>query len=426
MGSFMREFWIPACMSSELERDKAPTRLMILGEKLIAFRDSNGRVGVLDHRCPHRCASLFFGRNEEAGLRCVYHGWKFDVEGNCLDMPNVPPKFEFSPRVKAKAYRTMERAGLVWIYMGNAVEPPPMPQLDALLLDPEVLSLSCAQRECNWLQSMEGDIDTSHFGFLHVGSVADEDVDPHALDASTVLNRQPEYFCKETDWGTMYTGYRDAPAPDTTYYRFSQFHLPFWTQFPDGAFEDHVVACANVPMDDEHTMLFFVIYKGRSESMRRLKDGSPIPGLEYEANGGPPPYEPNDSGWYGRWRRKQRASNDYLIDREAQERNNYSGIQTLFSQDSAMVESMGEIVDRTLEHLAPSDIMINRTRRSLLKAVRSHMNDGSVPEVLTNPSLSRGVRSGSFLGPKTTDWIKAYEDALKGCIDPVLTHAEQS
>ena len=114
MGEMMRQYWIPAAMSSELERDGAPTRIMMLGERLIAFRDSSGRVGIMDHRCPHRCASLFLGRNGENGLRCVYHGWKFDAAGNCVDMPSVPAHQDFKEKVKAKAYPAMERAGVGW------------------------------------------------------------------------------------------------------------------------------------------------------------------------------------------------------------------------------------------------------------------------------------------------------------------------
>ena len=134
MGEMMRQYWIPATMSSELERDGAPMRLMLLGEKLIAFRDSSGRVGVMDHRCPHRCASLFLGRNEENGIRCVYHGWKYDAEGNCVDMPNAPPHQDFKDKVKAKAYKVAERNGLVWVYMGARKEAPPLPAIEASLM----------------------------------------------------------------------------------------------------------------------------------------------------------------------------------------------------------------------------------------------------------------------------------------------------
>src|ERR1700745_2700627 len=132
MGDLMRRYWLPAAKSSELERDGAPVRLMLLGEKVVAFRDSAGRVGVMDHRCPHRCASLFLGRNEEGGIRCIYHGWKFDVSGKCLDMPNVPPHQEFAQRVRAKAYPTAERVGIVWVYMGSRAKAPPLPALEIL------------------------------------------------------------------------------------------------------------------------------------------------------------------------------------------------------------------------------------------------------------------------------------------------------
>ena len=158
MGQLMREYWIPALMCSELVRDGAPLRLMLLGEKLIAFRDSTGRVGVIDHRCPHRCASLFLGRNEEGGIRCIYHGWKFDVSGKCLDMPNVPPHQGFKHKVKAKAYQVIERAGMVWVYMGSRVKAPPLPAFEILDIPDDEVGVLLIQRDCNYLQALEGDI----------------------------------------------------------------------------------------------------------------------------------------------------------------------------------------------------------------------------------------------------------------------------
>ena len=146
LGEMMREYWIPAALSSELVADGPPVRLVLLGEKLIAFRDSDGRVGIMDHRCPHRCASLFYGRNEESGIRCIYHGWKFDVEGNCLDQPNLPEHQVFKHKVKAKAYRTYERNGLVWVYMGARAETPPLPGFEALGLPESQLRISFVQR----------------------------------------------------------------------------------------------------------------------------------------------------------------------------------------------------------------------------------------------------------------------------------------
>jgi phenylpropionate dioxygenase-like ring-hydroxylating dioxygenase large terminal subunit len=190
-------------MSSELVADGDPMRLMLLGEKLIAFRDSAGRVAIMDHRCPHRCASLFFGRNEQGGIRCVYHGWKFDAEGRCTDMPNLPAHQDFKDKVRAKAYRTAERNGLIWVYMGAEDIAPPLPDLEATLLPAEDASITMMQRECNWLQALEGDIDTSHFSWLHFGSVKVEDIDPASTSRYNALNRAPEYHTADTDWGTM-------------------------------------------------------------------------------------------------------------------------------------------------------------------------------------------------------------------------------
>ncbi|MBC7727071.1 MAG: Rieske 2Fe-2S domain-containing protein, partial [Microbacteriaceae bacterium] len=162
MGKFMREYWIPAAKSSEIANDGTPMRLQLLGEKLVAFRDSSGRAGVMDHQCPHRCASLVLGRNEENGLRCIYHGWKFDVDGNCIDMPSVPASQDFKEKVKAKAYKTADRNGILWVYMGERKDPPPLPMVEATLLEEKDVDISFMMRSCNWMQALEGDIDTSH------------------------------------------------------------------------------------------------------------------------------------------------------------------------------------------------------------------------------------------------------------------------
>lgn len=200
MGTMMRQYWLPAVLSSEVKADGDPVRLMILCEKLIAFRDSSGRVGIMDHRCPHRCASLFIGRNEENGIRCVYHGWKFDVDGKCVDMPSVPARMDFKDKVHAKAYKTHEANGLIWVYMGeNQSAPPPLPEIEATM-HPDA-EIWCLQRDCNWLQALEGDIDTSHVGFLHVGSIEADDLDEDHPMRPTVLNRAPDYEVAQADWG---------------------------------------------------------------------------------------------------------------------------------------------------------------------------------------------------------------------------------
>src|SRR5258708_31645948 len=175
MGNLFREYWLPAMLSEELPAaDSDPVRVLMLGEQLIAFRDTNRKIGLLANHCPHRGASLFFGRNEEAGLRCVYHGWKFDVDGTCLDMPNEPAESDFRTKVKAVAYPTQERGGIVWAYLGPRSTPPTLPDLEPNMLEDDQLVVTAIQRECNWLQGLEGDIDTCHLGFLHLDAIDPE------------------------------------------------------------------------------------------------------------------------------------------------------------------------------------------------------------------------------------------------------------
>jgi phthalate 4,5-dioxygenase oxygenase subunit len=420
MGGLMREYWIPALMSSELPRNGAPLRLMLLGEKLIAFRDSAGRVGVMDHRCPHRCASLFLGRNEEGGIRCIYHGWKFDVSGTCLDMPNVPPDQDFKHKVKAKAYRAVERAGMVWVYMGSRTQAPPLPAFEILDVADDEVGVSLIQRDCNYLQALEGDIDTSHFGFLHAGHLELDDLDEDDPIRHTVADRAPDYHIAETAWGTTYAGYR-AAGPGRTSWRFGNFLFPFWTQVPNGEFGRHVQVRGWVPLDDEHTM-YCVLWWKRGVSAMTLqdpafKDGTPIGGMGRRTE-----FLPNTTDWLGRWRLAANASNDWRIDRGAQRDDlTYSGIDTIHLQDQAVTESMGAILDHALEHLAPSDQMITRTRRRLLMAARALRDNGLPPPGVNNVEAFRDARGGYFVSDDSRGWENAYAEQLAAAWRPPPT-----
>jgi phthalate 4,5-dioxygenase oxygenase subunit len=415
MGALMRHYWIPAALSSELARDGAPRRLMLLGEKLIAFRDSAGRVGVMDHRCPHRCASLFLGRNEAGGLRCVYHGWKFDTAGNCVDMPSVPAHLDFKDKVKAKAYRVTERAGLIWVYMGAAAEAPPLPAFETLLVPDDEIGVSCIARDCNYLQALEGDIDTSHFGFLHAGHIDPDDVPEDHPIRYAVTNRAPEYHVADTPWGTQYAAYRPA-APGRTYWRFANFLFPFWTQQPQGEFDEHVHARAWVPLDDHHTMYYYLWWKRGSASLARprtsLKDGKPFGGATAS-----PTFLPNTTDWLGRWRLAANAANDWTMDRDAQRSGAiWTGIQNIHTQDQAVTESMGPITDHAHETLGPSDLMIARTRRRLLMAARALAEHGTVPPGIDDPEVYRGARSGFFVSEETLPWQEIYSRQLAAAV----------
>ena len=421
MGNLMRQYWLPTAMSSELEADGPPLRLMLLGEKLIAFRDSSGRVGIMDHRCPHRCASFFFGRNEDNGIRCVYHGWKFDTDGNCVDMANAPPHQDFKHKVKARAYKVAERNGLIWTYMGPREAPPPLPGLEVTLLPEDRVRMQFAQRECNWLQAIEGDIDTSHFSFLHFGGVEAEELQEGHMGRGVVSDRAPEYRLEETPSGLMYGAFRPAEAQGVNYWRVAQLLFPFWTMPPHGEMADHVWARAWVPMDDTHTMFLDMTWTGRTQGIRTLKNGDPIPGIS-----GAIDHLPNTTDWHGRWRLAANASNDYMIDRDAMHDGNYTGIQGIYQQDQAVTESMGEITDHGFEQLAPSDHMITQTRRRFLMAARALEKDGSPPPAVDEPNAFLHVRGGDFLADEGTDWLEAYRKHFNESADPTgLLHAAE-
>jgi phenylpropionate dioxygenase-like ring-hydroxylating dioxygenase large terminal subunit len=419
MGNFMRQYWLPAAMASELKADGDPIRLMLLGEKLIAFRDSEGRVGVMNHKCPHRCASLFLGRNEEGGLRCLYHGWKFDVAGNCVDTPNLPDNPEFKDRVKAKAYPTVERNGLIWVYMGSRKKVPALPQIEATLLPESEVNITFAQRECNWLQGLEGEIDTSHFGFLHAGAVDPADVPEDSLLRYTVGHRAPDYHVSETEAGMMYGAYRPAGIGET-YWRFANFMFPFWTQTPQGKFTEHLHNRAWVPMDDHHTMFISLVWKRHPPSVGPNKEGKLLPGFARNFD-----HLPNTTDWFGRWRLRGNAGNDWLVDREAQRTGgNFSGIAGIHQQDQAVTESMGPITDHLFETLAPSDKMIMATRRRLLKVARAWAKEKTVPPGVDNPQIMYPVRSGDFVTDAKLGWRQAYDRQMRASVRPLQQAAE--
>jgi phenylpropionate dioxygenase-like ring-hydroxylating dioxygenase large terminal subunit len=420
MGNLMREFWLPCLMTSELpDPDGEPQRVMLLGEKLIAFRDSTGAVGLVAENCPHRGASLFFGRNEEEGLRCVYHGWKFNTAGACVDMPNEPPESNFKHKVRLTAYPCVERGGVIWTYMGPRETPPPLPNIEPNMLPEGEYRVQKVFRECNWAQALEGDIDTSHLGFLHMGSLKPEEQEPGSFTYYTVKERAPRYNVMDTDYGTMYAAYRPAEA-DSYYYRFAQFLLPCFTMIPTGVLGVQVLVRAWVPMDDEHMMFWsFAAPKTLAFSAgggaARVEPQNPAPT-------DPPSqfnYLPPTSDWFGKWRLTQNLRNDFLIDRDVQKRNvgpnGYTGIAGVHEQDQALTEAMGPILDRTKERLATGDTMVIRTRRRLINAAKALRDDGEVPRAVDHPELYE-QRSGGIVLKRDQNWLSATEHLRKAFV----------
>jgi phthalate 4,5-dioxygenase oxygenase subunit len=424
MGELMREYWIPALMSSELaEPDSDPVRIRLLGEDLIAFRDTNGNVGIMDNFCPHRRASMFFGRNEECGLRCVYHGWKFDVNGDCVDMPSEPAESNFKDKVKIKAYECQERNGIIWTYMGTREKTPALPELEANMRPDRDYTIALTMRNCNWMQALEGDIDTAHLGFLHLGSADPKALVPGSVDYYTVNVRHPKYNVMDTDYGVTYAAYRPA-EDDSTYWRFANYLLPFYTQIPTGTLGLMVRFRAWVPIDDTHTMFWSVTATApgvQGGGRRTDANGKVLGGSAAQTD-----YLPAQPGFMGRWNLAANAANDYKIDREAQRKNEiYTGITGIFLQDQAVTESMGAVEDRTKERLGTSDSMIIKSRRRVLNAARA-FQEGVTPPGVDNPE-AYSVRTGDVVLPNAVDWMEGTAHLRKAFVEhPELMPAKQA
>ncbi|HEX8966429.1 MAG TPA: Rieske 2Fe-2S domain-containing protein, partial [Chloroflexota bacterium] len=353
---------------------------------------------------PHRGASLFFGRNEEAGLRCVYHGWKFDRDGQCVDMPNEPAESDFKHKVRATAYAARERGGVIWVYMGpRQDDPPPLPRLEPNMLDDGEWTINIYQRECNWMQGLEGDIDTAHTVYLHTGALTVDDAPAGSWAQYALADRAPRYEVINTEGGVMYTAYRPAET-DSVYYRIAQFLFPFYAMVPTGVLGLEVRVRAWVPMDDHHTL---AITMSRAGQRGGTQVNSPLNITRTH---------PNGTGWLDRFRCEANATNDYQIDREAQRtRQSYTGIPSIFLQDQAVTESMGPIYDRTQERLGSSDAMIIRTRRRLIESAIALRDTGLTPTGVDDPSVF-AVRSGGVVLPRGVNWVEATNELRKAFV----------
>ena len=405
MGAMLRAYWQPVLYSHELaDPDGPPVRVRLLGESLVAFRNSDGRVGLLDHACPHRLASLFYGRTEDGGLRCAYHGWLFDVEGRCIDIPNEPGECPLLNKVRVQSYPCREQAGVIWAFMGEG-EAPPLPDLGWAIAPVERKTVLKYMRHCNWVQAMEGDFDSSHLSFLH----RDFSRDPKTTDFSkqtggdalrgvVALDRQPRLEIADTSVGVMYGALRKTPK-DGDYWRVTQFQLPYYTSIP--AYNGLNRLKIWVPMDDTHTMVWEANWSAEKDLDLHTRAG---------LNGrvGPSGFQPDDDGWYGKGRFVACADNDYLIDRARQLDGNFSGMEDGTPvQDAAMQESMGAIVDRTREHLSASDAAIIRMRRAMMQAARALMEQGTQPPGATEPALYR-AHGEQFLVTGDDGWDDVY------------------
>ncbi|HUK03760.1 MAG TPA: aromatic ring-hydroxylating dioxygenase subunit alpha [Burkholderiales bacterium] len=405
MGKLMRRYWVPALLSSEIAApDGAPVRVKILGEKLLAFRDTQGRAALIDEFCAHRGASLFLGRNEECGIRCSYHGWKYDLQGQCVDLPQVP---QLAPKMRIKAYPCIERGGAVWAYMGPPDRKPAPPELEWCLVPESHRYVTKRLQESSYLQAMEGGIDTSHVSWVHRYEVDKDPMHRHSRALRYIkADGNVVFDIEEMAHGLTLYG-RRLGDPDSHYWRITQWIFPWFTLIPP--FGPHALGGhVWVPIDDENCWAWSINWLSDrplpEEERQAMKEGR---GIHVK-------YVP------GTFVPLANKSNDWLIDREAQKnRDSFSGVDGFSIQDASLQESMGPIQDHSREHLIATDKAIVMARRMLERSARN-LAQGIEPPALE--ARSQRVRAASVLLDRAVsapEWAK--KSLLDGLQQPVFT-----
>ena len=399
MGAVFRRYWMPALLSRELpEPDCSPLRVKLLGEDFVAFRDSAGRVGIVAPRCPHRGANLFFGRVEDCGIRCAYHGWKFDVRGACVDIPTLPAAAarRLMPRAAVRALETAEFGDVIWAYMGPG-EAPPLPRFEFGLVPPAHRFVSKKFQQCNWAQACEGGLDTAHFSYLHAGMRDGKKVgltevagrrsrgenEPPSLARFRWMaeDGRPEFTVLDHPAGLLLCAARQADA-GATYWRMTQFLMPNHSLAPGNFPEDNNLGNTWVPHDDRSCWIFCYCWNPdrplTEKETTALANGSGI-------------FAAVDEHFVP----VRRRENDYLIDRALQREASFTGIAGISEQDQAIADSQGFIADRTRELLGQTDLGVVRFRRLALQAAQD-VAAGRPPQGATAPDAYR-VRSGDAM-----------------------------
>ena len=359
LGELYRRYWIPALLSEEIPApDCAPVRVKLLSEELVAFRDSNGRIGLMDEHCPHRGTSLFFGRNQQCGLTCVYHGWKIDVDGNVVDTPAEPPGSDFKKKLRHRSFPTEEAAGIVYAYLGPKEKMPLFPKYEWTRAPRERTYVTKCWQECNYLQGLEGECDSSHLSFVH------RDFGATGRRALLAHDVAPEYEIEETDFGLRLIALRSA-GPGKQYVRISSFVMPMAcciTARNDNGYEIHIY----VPAGDTHSWRYDLGFKRTGpvtdDDLHRRKQIGPD------------------------YRKIRNRQNNYLQDRQAQKTQSFTGIEDFLNHDACATETMGAIYDRSKEHLGASDSAVIAVRKFLLNAVAGFQHGGEPPHLVKEPA----------------------------------------
>ena len=384
MGDLYRRFWLPVMLAEEVPTiDSNPVKVRVLGENLVAFKDTDGRVGLLDARCPHRSSNLYWGRNEESGLRCAYHGWKFDVTGACVDVPNAPEGATYKDKITAfAAYPTHETGGFIWAYLGPKENEPPLPAFEINRVPAENRHITKVVLRANWMQLMEGELDSSHVGFLHsrVGKGENPLEARNRMQGAMFADAMPTWTFKDTDYGIMLGARRNGEA-NKSYWRVNQWLMPSFTMIAARP-GTPVHLQIRVPIDDTSSLFYRAIWHPSRALTDKERRDAEHGGVNF------PEMIP------GTYLPKENKGNDYLIDRAAQRTTSFTGIKSIPAQDWAVQEDMGgPIVDRSIEHLVSSDAAIISVRKRLINTARE-LQEGAEP---------REPQAGSRYGVRPID-----------------------
>lgn len=414
MGELFRRFWIPACLSEEISAPDCPqVRVRLLGEDLIAFRDTDGNPGLIFPYCPHRGSPMFLARNEEHGIRCVYHGWKFDVTGKCLDIPNSFEGETYKDKVSIKAYPCWDKGGIIWTYMGPADKEPPKPAYEWLEFKDDQRYVMKYVLHCNYFQGIEGDYDPSHGWFLH-NTVDVDAVNPRNRVAransprTNFLNRK-HFECEDTLYGlrqVSVTAFQDSNEETKNRVSMSHFFMPCFTSA--GVSGPNVFASnMRVPIDDENCMFYRLRWAYQPFTPQQVWEDK-YGGYTY------PELIP------GTYETKENKANDYLMDRWYQKTHTSTGIKSGPTQDQAVIEDQwGPITDRTQEHLLTSDQPLMKVRQRLINSARA-LREGEEPSGPSNPEAYR-VHSVNFSVPDTVPISEAVDMVKERSAGPTET-----
>ena len=399
MGDLFRQYWIPALLADELpEPGCPPVRVKLLSERMIAFRDSDGRYGLMDEFCAHRGASLWFGNNEVGGLRCAYHGWKYDVTGQCIEVPSEPDNSSFCTKVKLTAYPLIRVGEVLWTYMGDPATQPEPPEFEWVTVPSEQTYTSKRWQESNWLQALEGGIDSSHVSWLHSDGLRNDPLFKGSKGNEYNLNDMRPFFEVVESDGGLLVGVRRNAEEGHYYWRITPWVMPAFTMVPPRG--DHPVhGHFWVPIDDENCWVFTFDYLPTraitAAELQAMKEGHGV----------------HNEYVLGTFRPLQNKDNDYLMDRDAQRRGEtFSGIRGIAMQDASLQESMGPIVDRTKERLVSADSGIIKARRRLVQAAQELRDEGTVPPGVD--TTHHRIRSVSIVLPKEESFLESCRDAL--------------